>query len=169
MSLLHNWFETKVSYEKLSPEDGLQKKTTEVYLIDAITFAEAEARVIKEVQPFTSGELSVVSIKRKKYYEVFSEIPGINMVDAEANKILGNNKNQSTTADKWYDCKINFIVFDQEKDKQKRVSALMLVNANSPRAANDTLVEKMRGTMSDWELVKIAETPILDIFPYTAE
>lgn len=166
---MHTWFETKISYEKISPEDGLQRKQTDTYLIDALSFTEAEARTIEHAQPYFSGEFSVASIRRKKYYEVFSEIPGINMVDAEANKMLGTNKNQSTTADKWYDCKINFIVFDQEKDKEKRVSSLILVNANSPRAANDTLVEKMRGTMSDWELVKIAETQILDVVPYTAK
>jgi hypothetical protein len=68
MSLMHSWFEGKVQYEKLSPEDGLQKKTTETFLVDALTFTEAEARLIKEVAPFVSGEYTVANIKRAKFY-----------------------------------------------------------------------------------------------------
>ena len=166
MVTLHNWFETKIQYEKIGTDDGKQRKQTDVYLVDALSFSKAEERTIKEAALFMTGDFTVTSIKRKKYYEIFEEIPGINMVDSEANKLLGVNKNQSETADKWYECKLNFIILDEEKGREKKIASTVLVNANSPRVANDTLVEKMRGTMSDWELVKIAETPILEIFQY---
>lgn len=166
MKTRNTWFEVKVRYEKINPEDGIQKATTDTFLVDALSFTEAEVLAIEHVYPYISGEFTIMSIKRKKYYEVVEENPGINIVDAEANKILGVNSSQSTTADKWFDCKVNFVVLDHEKGTEKKVPAMMLVNANSPRVANDTLVEFMKGNMSDYELVKVAETRILDVVQY---
>ena len=51
---MHSWFECKISYEKVL-ENGMQKKVTEPYLVDAISFTEAEARITEEVRPFISG------------------------------------------------------------------------------------------------------------------
>lgn len=162
------WFEAKIQYDKIGTEDGKQKKVTDTYLVDAVSFTEAESRIIEVVRPYMTGDFTVASIKRKKYYEVVEENVSISAVDAEAAKIFGSNSNQSSTADKWFDCKINFVILDQEKGSEKKISAMMLVNANSVNSANDTLFEHMKGTMSDWELVKIAETPILDVVPYSA-
>ncbi|MTU94460.1 DUF4494 domain-containing protein, partial [Parabacteroides merdae] len=55
---MHNWFECKVSFEKIM-ENGAQKKVTEPYLVDALSFTEAEARIIEEIRPFVSGEFTV--------------------------------------------------------------------------------------------------------------
>ena len=147
MSQLHNWFETKVQYEKMSPEDGLQRKATEVYLIDALSFTEAEARAIYHAQPYTSGKLTVASIKRTKFYEVFD----------------------AATGDKWFKAKVLFIVLDQEKGTEKRVASYMLIQAEDIKEARERLEEGMKGTMSDYEVAKIEETPIMDVIPYLAE
>lgn len=146
MSLLHTWFETKVQYEKLCPEDGLQKKTTEVYLIDALSFTEAEARAIKQVQPFTSGELTVSAIKRTKFYEIFD----------------------AATGDKWFKAKVLFIVLDQEKGTEKRTASYMLIQAEDMKEARERLEEGMKGTMSDYEVASISETSILEVIPFAA-
>jgi len=146
MSLMHSWFEGKVQYEKLSPEDGLQKKTTETFLVDALTFTEAEARLIKEVAPYVSGEYTVANIKRAKFYEVFD----------------------APTGDRWYRAKVLFIVLDQEKGTEKRVPATMLIQASDIQEALNRLNEGMKGTMSDYEVAMITDTPILDVFPYAA-
>ena len=58
-----NWFECRVKYDKML-ENGMQKKVTEPYLVDALSFTEAEARIIEEVSPFISGEFSVSAVKR---------------------------------------------------------------------------------------------------------
>jgi len=144
MSLMHNWFECKVQYEKMSLEDGLQKKTTETYLVDALSFTEAEARIIQETRPFTSGELTVANIKRTKFYEVFN----------------------APTGDRWYRAKVLFIVLDQEKGTEKRVPSTMLIQASDIDEAISRLNEGMKGTMSDYEVAMITDTPILDVFPY---
>ena len=58
---MHNWFECKVSYEKML-ENGMQKKVTEPYLVDALSFTEAEARIIEEIRPFITGEFTVTDL-----------------------------------------------------------------------------------------------------------
>lgn len=144
MSQLHNWFETRVQYEKLSPEDGLDKKVTEVYLVDAMSFTEAEARTIELVQPYVRGEFTIVAIKRAKLYEVFT----------------------SPVCDKWFKVKVQFIILDQEKGSEKRVPAQMLLSADDLNEARESLIENMKDTMSDYEIVKIEETPILEVAAY---
>jgi hypothetical protein len=87
-----NWFECKVSFDRTG-EDGLIKKVTEPYLVDAMSFTEAESRIIEEITPFVSGELTVAHIKRAKIAEIFPD----------------------ETGDKWYRCKVNFVSFDEKK------------------------------------------------------
>ena len=67
---MHNWFECKISYKKMM-ENGMQKKVTEPYLVDALSFTEAEARIIEEIRPFISGEFTVSDIKRDRLNEIF--------------------------------------------------------------------------------------------------
>ena len=65
-----NWFETKIRYEKMM-DDGKQKMVTEQYVVDALSFTEAEARIIEELTPFVSGEFSVSAVKKTKISEIY--------------------------------------------------------------------------------------------------
>ena len=160
-----NWFSCKISYEKLM-ENGVQKKITEQYLVDALSFTEAEARIIEEMKPYVSGDFSVADISRYKVSEIFSENRGINQIDAEAQKISGQNRHASGIADKWFVCKVNFIMLDEKSGTEKKNPVNMLVQASSVNAAHDSLVECMKDTLSDYEIEKIAETKIMDVFSY---
>ena len=68
--MMHTWFECKIRYEKVM-ENGMNKKVTEPYLVDALSFTEAEARIIEEITPYISGEFTVSDIKRANYSELF--------------------------------------------------------------------------------------------------
>lgn len=163
---MHNYFETTVKFEKTA-EEGNVKTVTEKHIVDALSFTEAEARIIKEMQPFfISGDFQVTAIKRKKYAEIVNAGWLINVVDAQVNKLMGVNNNQSEVADKWFECKINFITLDEEKGVEKKTPVLMLVNANSVNSANDTLIQHMKGTMADYTIEKVAETKIIEVFKY---
>jgi len=142
---MHNWFETKISYEKLSPDDGKQKKSTDTYLVDAMSFTEAEARTIKEVTPYMTGGFTVAAAKRSKIYEIFDNVEG----------------------DKWYKAKVLFIILDEERGVEKKVPSFILVQANDIQEALTRLKEGMKGTMSDYEVYSVTETQILEIYPYT--
>jgi len=144
MVTMHNWFECQIKYDKISQDDGKQKKVTDTYLVDAMSFSEAEARLIKEVTPYMSGEYTVANIKHSRIYEIFD----------------------SPTGDKWYRAKVMFIVIDEAKQTEKRIASTMLVQAEDIKEALVRLEEGMKGTMSDYEVAAISDTPILDIFPY---
>jgi hypothetical protein len=144
MVTMNNWFECKIQYDKTSTEDGKQKKVTDTYLLDAVNFTEAEARIIEEVRPYMSGEFTVSNIKRTKLYEIF-DFP---------------------TGDKWYKAKVVFVIIDPEKGKEKRVPSTMLVQAEDIKEAINRLQESMKGTLSDYDIASISDTPILDVIPY---
>ena len=140
---MNNYFEVTVKFEKTS-EEGKIKKVTERYLVDALTFTEAEARIIKEMKPFISGLFEVANINPQKYSELF-----------------WNEK-----ADKWFKIKVNFIVLDEEKGVEKKVANYMLVQANDLKEARELLVEGMKGSQADWEIASISETKIIDVYKY---
>jgi len=144
MVTMHNWFECKIQYEKIAAEDGKQKKTIDTYLVDALSFTEAEARLIKEVTPYMTGEFTIANIKRSRIYEIFDAPEG----------------------DRWYRAKVLFIILDEEKGTEKKVPSNMLIQASDIQSALVRLNEGMKGTMSDYEIASISDTPILDIFPY---
>lgn len=136
-----NWFETKVRYDKML-ENGTSKKVNEPYLVDALSFTEAEARTIEELTPFISGEFSIAAVKRTKISEIF----------------------WNDAADKWYLVKVNFITLDEKTAVEKKTTSQILVAANNFRESLDSFMEGMKGTMADFEIASITETPIMDVF-----
>jgi len=120
--MMHTWFECKVRYEKMM-ENGLNKKVTEPYLVDALSFTEAEARIIEEMTPFMTGEFVVSDIKRAKYSELFP---------CEAD-----------SADKWFKCKVFFVTLDEKSGAEKKTSTMMLVQASDLANALDQLNKGM--------------------------
>ena len=146
--MMNEWFECKVRYEK-TLENGLVKKVTEPYLVDALSFTEAERRFIEEIEPFMSGEFQVTDIKRAKYAELFE-------TDEDA-------------ADRWFKAKVAFITLDEKSGAEKKSNQNMLIQASDLRDAVKRLDKGMEGTMADYEISSIAETPIMDVFHYKAE
>lgn len=146
--MMNNWFEAGIRYEKVM-ENGTQKKVTELYLVDALSFTEAEARIIEEVTPYISGEFSVVTLKRAKISEIFSS--------------------KDEVDDKFYKCKVNFITLDDKTGCEKKASVYMLVQAYSTASAEAKLREGMKGTIADYELESVSETKLMDVYPYGLE
>ena len=136
-----NWFECKVRYDKLQ-ENGAAKKVTEAYLVDALSFTEAEARITEEETPFISGEFSVSAVKRTKIAEIFWNEAG----------------------DRYYLVKCAFITIDEKTAAEKKSNSLILVQASDFKNAYDTFMEGMKGTMADFEIVQTNETPYLDVY-----
>lgn len=142
---MHNWFECKISYDKIM-ENGMQKKVTEPYLVDALSFTEAEARIIEEIRPFITGEFTVTDVKRARLAELFFNEEG----------------------DRFYKIKVYFITLDEKTAAEKKISAQMLVQASGLKEAIAVLEEGMKGTMADYVIASVTETMIMDVFPYEA-
>ena len=140
------WFECKIRYEKVM-EDGLQKKVTESYVVDALSFSEAEERIIEEMSSYISGEFDVADIKKAAYKEIFFS--------------------DDEMADKWYKAKLQFITIDEKTDKETRSTVSYLVNAGSFNGSVKNIEEVMGGTMIDYVISDINETTIMDVFEYS--
>lgn len=141
--MMHTWF---ISYEK-TMENGMVKKVTEPYLVDALSFTEAEARIIEEMTPYISGEFSVADVSKARYSEIFFANDDIN-------------------ASYWYKVKLAFITLDERTGSEKKTFTNVLVQAPDFRDAVRRLDEGMKGSMADYIIVSVAETPIMDVYPY---
>ena len=136
-----NYFECRAKYDKIT-ENGKVKKVNEPYLVDALSFTEAESRFIEEITPFISGEFTVTVAKRTKIAEIFN---------------LG--------AERYYLAKVAFITIDEKTAQVKRSISQILVGANDFDEALQMFKEGMKGTSADYEIVSLAETQIMDVYP----
>ena len=137
------WFECKVKHDK-TMEDGLIKTVTDTYLVDAISFTEAEKRFIEEIEPFMIGEFIVTDIKRARLSELM--------------------ESEDLTDDKWFKARVAYIKLDEKKGTEKRTVQSILIQAKDFRTSLKNLEQGMRGTLGDWAIVSITETKIMDIF-----
>lgn len=139
------WFECKVRYEKVT-DNGMNKKITESYLVDALSFTEAESRIVEELASLITGEFEITDIKKSRYAEVFP-------CNAES-------------ADKWFKCKLNYITIDEKYGMEKKQAVYMLVQASALQDAVASIEEEMGKTMVDYEIASVADTSIMDVYPY---
>lgn len=139
------WFETSIRYDK-TLEDGMPKKVTELYVVDALSFGEAEETITKEMSAYISGEFEVKNITPATYSEIF----------------FSENAND----DRWYKAKVSFIVIDEKTEKEKRTSVTYLVQAATFNGAVKNIEEVMGGIMMDYVIANISETKIMDVYEH---
>lgn len=140
---MSTWYECKVRYQKMD-QNGREKKVNEPYLVDAVSFTDAEKRINEVLEPYISGEFVVTNIKIANYSE------------------LHPNEN----GDRWFKCKVSYIMLDEEKGTEKKSNSYMLVQANNLKEAYDAIEDLMKGSVSDYEIPAIAESAIMDVFPF---
>ena len=137
------WFECKVKYRK-TDDSGVQKVVTEPYLIDALSYTEAETRINKEMSAYISEEFKVTSIKFANYSEI----------------------HPFENADRWFKSKVSLLAYDEESGKERKSNINILLQANDIKEAFDNTVTVMNGTMGEYSIPMISESPIMDVFPY---
>ena len=145
---MHSFFEVRIRYEKMM-ENGQNKKVNEPYLVDALSFTEAEARIINEMTPFISGDFKVKAVKEVNFSEIFF-----------SNEEL---------ADTYFKARLAYVTLDEHSGKEKKTYTNVLVQAADLRDAVKKLDEGMKGTMADYKIVSIAETKIMDVYLYKPE
>lgn len=128
-------------------ENGMQKKVTEPYLVDALSFTEAEARIIEEIKPYITGEFTITDIKRAKLSELFFNDNG----------------------DRFFKAKVLFITLDEKSGTEKKTAANMLAQASDIKEALKVVEKGMEGTLADYAIASLAETTIMDVFPYSED
>jgi len=137
-----DWFEIKVKYDKMM-EDGSQKKVPELYVMDALSFTEAEENITEEISHYSNGDFDVADIKKAPYSEIFFS--------------------DNPADDKWYRAKVQFIILDEKTGKEKLSGVNYLVQSNTLHNAVKNIEEVMNTGMQDWKIASITETSILDV------
>ena len=143
---MQNWFECKVNYTKIDEKTGKDKKVTEPYLVDAVSFTDAEERIYREMEAYISGEFKVKAMQEASYREVFF-----------------SDKDDD---DCWYKAKLQFILIDEKSNKEKRSNVTYLVQAKSMHRAISNIDEVMGKTMIDYEIVGLSKTNVYDVFEH---
>lgn len=139
------WYEVAFRYEK-TLEDGSEKTVTEQYVVEALSFTEAEQRILKELGQYVRGEYYVKAIKKAVYKDVFFE----------------NDKKE----EKWFKTKLQFITIDEKTGKEKRFNVIYLVQSNSLIAVCKTIDKIMVDSVHDYESVSIQATKIVEVYPH---
>ncbi len=134
-----SWFECKLTYEKEINQNGQMKKVSESYLVDAMSFTEAEAKMASEIE--SRGSFTMDNIRKVRISEVFLDKDG----------------------DKFYKAKVGFITLDEKAGIEKKKYSHMLVQANDIEGALTRLQKGMEGTLADYEIAAITETTLMDV------
>ena len=142
-SKVSKFFEVKIQYQK-TLEDGKEKKVTEQYVVEALSFTEAESRIAEEMLPYTDGDLDVVSEKIAPYNEIFLS--------------------ENSTDDKWFISKVGFITLDEKTAKEKKQTFRYLVQAATSEHALDYTKTMLNQCLSDYSIDSVQGTPTLDVF-----
>ena len=142
-SRVSKFFEVKIQYQKIQ-EDGKEKKVTEQYVVEALSFTEAESRIIEEMTPYISGEFDVVSEKIAAYSEI----------------ILSDKSDD----DKWFISKVGFITIDERTAKEKKQTFRYLVQAETSEVAMEYTKNAFSGIMSDYTIDAVQDTATLEVF-----
>ena len=137
---MNNYFEVKITFDK-TLENGKEKKVSELYLVDAVSFTEAEAKITAEFSPLPN--FKVKSIRQYKVAEIVNKT---NLDDS-----------------RYFKCKVNFITLDEKSGKEKKTAVYMLVDAETLDKAKALLVEHMKSTMADYSIEKIEETKLMAV------
>jgi len=145
--MMHNWFECKIKYQKIDEATGKDKTIKESYLIDAVSFTEAEARAYKILEEEIGQEFIITNINPVNINDVFFDEDG----------------------EIWYKCKVVYIDADPSNGKEKKTGTFALAYANSIKDACEKLEKHLSEVLIPWEVKSIAETNIFDVFPYNAE
>ncbi|AIZ43004.1 DUF4494 domain-containing protein [Cellulophaga baltica] len=140
------WYECKIKYRKLDEASGMQKVASEPYLVDAISYTEAESRITEEMAAYLSDsdDIKITNIKVANYSEI----------------------HPFENSDRWFKSKVSLIAFDEESGKERKTNMYLLIQANDVKEAYDNTVSVMKGTMGEYSIPAITESPIMDVFPY---
>ncbi|WP_279054223.1 DUF4494 domain-containing protein [Hoylesella timonensis] len=139
------WFEVKLRYDKVH-EDGYEKKVTESYVVDALSFGEAEETAVEFLGSYVSGEIQVVNINPMKFHEVFF--------------------NEQESCDRYYKVILQFITIDEKTEREKHTQVYYLVQASSFDNCKDTIRSIMERTMIDYQIASVSETKVIDVIEH---
>ncbi len=140
---MRTWFLCKVKYGKEN-EEGLLKTITEQYLVDAVSFTEAEAILYDRLASQIRGDFQVTAVGKSNIVDVF----------------------EYEDADIWHKAKVTYLVVDGDIGKEKLVTQYMIVTAEDVKQAYDRILDSLSNMLVSFRVPKVEETLIVEVFPY---
>ena len=140
---MQTWFECKVKYVKID-DDGRERKVSEVYLVDAVSFTDAETRIIQQMETMVRGEFMVDNIKKSNIVEIYPHENG----------------------EWWYKARIGIVTIDEKAGKEKKINNYFLVAADDLKQALQRLEEGLSYILVPYQTTSLAISTIVDVFPY---
>ena len=145
-AITSTWFECSVIAPKVQ-DDGNVRNVNEVYTVDALTFTEAETRIIDEMQPYVAnmvGGFTIKNINPAQYKEIFFS--------------------ENTKDDRWFKVKVAFLAFNEKT--MKEIKMVYLVQADKAETAQSYTNEVMDRGMLDYRIISNVETKIMDVYQH---
>ena len=140
---MQTWFECKVKYNK-TLQSGKEQLVTENFLLDAVSFTDAETRMMRQMQEMVRGEFNVTDIKKSRIGEVFPY----------------------DTGEWWFKATINLVTIDEEAGKEKKMRTYYLIMADDIKEALQRLDESLSYLVIPYVVSALAVSTIVDVFPY---
>lgn len=141
---MQTWFECKVKYLKVN-HNGLEGLVTESFLLDAVSYTDAESRITKHMmETVKGGEFAIVDIKKSQISEVFAEQDG----------------------ESWYKAVISLVTIDEQAGKEKRMRSAYLLKADCFSEAVQRLDECLSYLVIPYVVQSLSLSQIVDVFPY---
>ncbi|WP_320003940.1 DUF4494 domain-containing protein [Shiella aurantiaca] len=140
---MNNWFVCKIKYAK-EDEYGRLKNVNEPYLVDAMSFTEAEARMYEELGTLIRGEMQVSSMSKANISEVF----------------------RYEDSDTWFKCKITYVITDGDSAMEKKVTNYFLVSAHDVKQAYERIYESLNNMLVSFEVPDVVKSPIVEVFEF---
>lgn len=143
---MQTWFEVKAKYVKID-DDGREKKVSEVYLVDAVSCTDAEARLTAQLQSMVRGEFTIGKVVTSNIVEIFPH----------------------ETGEWWWKAKISIVTIDENAGREKKINSYFLIAADDLKQALQRLEEGLSYVLVPYQPISIAISPIVDVFPYFEE
>lgn len=142
---MNNWFSCKINFLKQA-ENGSIFKKSEQYMVNALSFTEAEARLQGVLEDYIP-EYNLSACSRTNLSDV--------VIDE--------------SQDFFFKMKVAYVSADADSGKEKKINELYLVQADGIKEAIEKVENRMEGSIVNWEITAISKTAIVAVFPYVDE
>ncbi len=143
---MKTWFICKVKYQK-QDEKGNVKKISDQYMVDAVSFTEAEARIYEKLGSVLPGEFYIANISKTNVTDIF----------------------HYKDSDIWHKCKMTYSLEVEGSGKERKVTNYILLTAPNAKTAYDRVYESLNNMLVEFRVPEVAESPIVEVFPYESE
>lgn len=144
--MTQNWFTCKIKYSK-PDSDGIENKVTEMYLVNAFSYTEAEGRMYQVIQEELGMGGEVSQITKSTYMEIFRD----------------------EAAEHWFRCKVALVSYDENSGKEKHSNQYYLTQADTVKDAYERITIEMQKSTSDFVIPGITYTKILDVYDWSGD